>query len=607
MPTHRRLTVRPRSVAVLAGLLVVGTAWGLHHRSPQPRSGGDLIWERGLHDLGASLDNLETAFAGADTAAAQRAFRAARRDFKRIESLLYFYSPILTAEINSPRFDDDDVPHPLPLATPIGFQILEAALFDGDPSLDSARQETARMRWVVGQFAQLARHTRVSDTALVEAARIELARVTTLGLAGFDVGSSGDSRREGAEALEGLATLLEVVRAPDSLRAAAQDALRRAAAEFGDNPLRFITAFSNPAAQAVGALRSQIGVPTSGIRTLWRRDAASVFDSDAMDPYGFAPASAGAPAPAVVDLGRRLFLEQRLSGPGDRSCATCHDPRRAFTDGRAHARALPGAKGAPLRNTPTLWNAAFQPSFFADDRARSLEAQVGIVLSSPAEMASSPELAAARLTKDSSYRAAFGSAITGLAIRQALGAYERTLTALNSRFDRAVRGDTLAMTATERAGLTVFLGKGRCGTCHFMPLFNGVQPPDFKSAEPEIIGVTVDTNFRNPRLDPDVGRGAVEMTAVTRFAFKVPTLRNIALTAPYMHNGAFPTLESVIDFYNAGGGAGLGARLSHPTLATDSLRLTRSERRALIAFLRALTDTTVMTPLQMRYAMFDAP
>ena len=605
-PRRRTVLWIGAAFGLAATALAAGSALQSDRSGSSVSHAGRLVWTQGLTSLATSLAGLETALTGHDTVQARAAFRSARRDFKRIEGLLYFHSPILTAIINSPRIDDDDAPIPLPLATPIGFQTVESSLFEGNPSLDSARQETARMRWVVGQFQLLAGNTRVTDTTLVEVARIELARVTALGLAGFDASSSGDAVSEAADALDGLRDQIRVVRAPDSLKTAAERGLRVAALELrsgGDletlNRLRFITGFAEPATIAIGRLRRYLRVPSPGIRTAWRPGAASLFEAGAFNPGAYAPAHARSSTPELVALGKQLFFEPRLSGPGSHSCAACHDPQLGFTDGRARARPLPGVS-TPLRNTPTLWNATFQPSFFADDRARSLEAQAGVVLSSPAEMASSPELAATRLMADSSYRMAFArampdrgdSAITGLAVREALGAFQRTLTALDSRFDHALQGDTLALTVEERAGFTVYLGKGRCGTCHFIPLFNGVQPPDFKAGEPEIIGATANTNFREPKLDPDLGRGAVELVEVNRFAFKVPTLRNIALTAPYMHNGAFASLEKVIDFYDAGGGAGLGAAVPNPTLSPDSLHLTRAERKALIAFLQSLTDTS---------------
>ncbi len=219
-------------------------------------------------------------------------------------------------------------------------------------------------------------------------------------------------------------------------------------------------------------------------------------------------------------------------------------------------------------------------------------------------MGSSQNLAATHLAADSTLRADFAhalarrrdSALNGRNIRIALAAYLRSLDSFDSRFDRAVRGDTLALDARERCGFTVFMGKARCGTCHFAPLFSGVMPPEFTSSEPEIIGAATLPVLRNARLDPDSGRAGVDHLAEHLFAFKVPTLRNVAVTAPYMHNGAYATLEDVMDFYEHGGGAGLGAPLSNPTLPTSRLHLSAKERRAVIAFLRALADTSSASP-----------
>ncbi|HKW49936.1 MAG TPA: hypothetical protein VJN70_20930, partial [Gemmatimonadaceae bacterium] len=178
-------------------------------------------------------------------------------------------------------------------------------------------------------------------------------------------------------------------------------------------------------------------------------------------------------------------------------------------------------------------------------------------------------------------------------LRVAIAAYVRTLVALNSRFDRALRGDTSAITGAERRGFTVFMGKARCGTCHFAPLFNGLMPPELVESEPEIIGVPEKRAIQHARLDADDGRGDVDHEPTHAKAFRVPTLRNIALTAPYMHNGAYATLEEVVDFYNRGGGTGIGAKVPGQTLAAQPLHLTSGEHRDLIAFLGTLTDTIV--------------
>jgi cytochrome c peroxidase len=178
-------------------------------------------------------------------------------------------------------------------------------------------------------------------------------------------------------------------------------------------------------------------------------------------------------------------------------------------------------------------------------------------------------------------------------MRGALAAYMRSLVRLDSRFDRAMRGEEAVLAVDERRGFNLFMGKARCGTCHFAPLFNGTVPPGYTESEVEIIGVPVST--RGQVLDPDRGAGASDKAPLHDFAFKTPTVRNVVVSAPYMHNGVFRTLAEVVDFYDAGGGAGLGLDVPNQTLPADSLHLTRGEKRDLVAFMRALTDTSSAT------------
>src|SRR5207245_681362 len=253
-----------------------------------------------------------------------------------------------------------------------------------------------------------------------------------------------------------------------------------------------------------------------------------------------------------VALGGRLFFDPALSRRGRRSCAACHQPALAFSDGRARAVVDPGH--GFVRNTPTLLNAGMQLFQFADQRAPFLEFQVEAVMQNPREMDLPLAEAARKLGGDSALVARFAGALgkpprealTPQSLGVAIAAYVRSLRAMDSRFDRAVRGDTDALTASERRGFNLFLGKAACGTCHFAPLFGGTVPPTYREAEPEVIGVPAKPVARGPRLDPDPGVFAVDKAPLHRHAFKTPTLRNVALTAPYMHNGVFRTLEEVV-------------------------------------------------------------
>ena len=179
-------------------------------------------------------------------------------------------------------------------------------------------------------------------------------------------------------------------------------------------------------------------------------------------------------------------------------------------------------------------------------------------------------------------------------LRAALAAYVRSLIAFDAPFDRALRGDTNAVSSAVRRGFNVFMGKAACGTCHFAPLFSGTVPPTFVVSDPEVIGVPRTLDARAP-LDRDLGRGAIDRRSGMAHAFKTPSVRNAALTAPYMHNGALRTLDDVIDFYDRGGGAGRGLDVPNQTLAAHPLHLTAAERRELLAFLESLTDTAGTT------------
>ncbi|HEY7236105.1 MAG TPA: cytochrome c peroxidase [Gemmatimonadaceae bacterium] len=574
-----------------------------------PPSAARLSFENDLDSLGARLDDLAASLREPSTA--RVALGRAREAFKRVEGLMRVYGPVLAKTLDGPVPETEDRPAG-PLGAPAGFQIVEAAFTPGgeSPGLDSLQATVRWMRDGLREFRSFMPRLGISDASALDAARLELARVEVIGLAGFDTDDGDAIAGEAAAALAGTrATLAGMKRLAGW--ATLDSCLTRAGAYLAAHNdsrsldrLEFVVRYGNPIGHAIAALRAQLPKPPS-LRRLWRQGAATLFDVGAFDAMALAPDFATLTSPELVALGQRLFHEPRLSGPGTRSCATCHLPQLAFTDGKQHSDLLT-APATPARNAPTLLNAALQLALFDDSRVGSLESQAEAVLANPAEMGSGAEVAAARLRSDSSYRHAFelaftkhtpasDSVVTGQRLRVAVAAYVRSLIALNSRFDRAVRGDTAAITAPERRGFTLFMGKGRCGTCHFAPLFNGVMPPEFVESEPEIIGVPARRAIRHARLDADEGRGAVDHEPTHAGAFRVPTLRNVVLTAPYMHNGAYATLEQVVDFYNRGGGSGVGAKVTGQTLSAQPLGLTAREQRDLVAFLGTLTDT-VLTP-----------
>jgi cytochrome c peroxidase len=247
-------------------------------------------------------------------------------------------------------------------------------------------------------------------------------------------------------------------------------------------------------------------------------------------------------------------------------------------------------------------NSGLQVGSFADLRTTFLEDQITDVVQNAAEMHGQLPATARLLAGDSIMAARFvrafpapraaDSLVTPARIQAALAAFLRSLSYLNAPVDRALRGDTAALPLDARQGFNVFVGKGRCASCHFLPLTNGTVPPMYQRSEVEVLGVPSRAVTSAATLDSDPGRFAISRAEPHRRAFRTPSLRNVALTAPYMHNGAYATLESVLDFYERGGGVGLGLDVPNQTLPPDRLKLSARERQQLIAFMRALTDTS---------------
>jgi cytochrome c peroxidase len=258
-----------------------------------------------------------------------------------------------------------------------------------------------------------------------------------------------------------------------------------------------------------------------------------------------------------VTRGRQLFFDKGLSRDGTLSCASCHDPKLSFSDGRALASGIDGAEGT--RNSPALINRGYGEVFFWDGRAQSLEQLALQPIVNPIELGNTET----EVERRTGMRAADVAA--------ALASYLRTIRSGDSRFDRFGAGETRALNALEQAGLKVFRGKGGCTACHIGPNFTDER---FHNT-----GIA----WRDGRLVDD-GRFSVSEIDPDRGAFKTPTLRDLTRTAPYMHDGSLATLDDVIEFYSKGG---------RPNPSLDGqIRprdLTLEEKRALAAFLRTLT------------------
>jgi cytochrome c peroxidase len=291
-----------------------------------------------------------------------------------------------------------------------------------------------------------------------------------------------------------------------------------------------------------------------------------------LDAYMPAPDD-NRPTPDRVALGRALFFDRRLSANGSLSCAACHDPARAFTDGRPIAIGIHRRRGR--RNAPTLINRGYGTSHFWDGRAAGLEAQALEPIQNASELGADVETIVERLAQAASYRqafqAAYGRAVSADVLAQALASYIRTIVASEAPLDQYLAGERSAMPAVAQEGLRLFRGRGNCTACHLGP---NLTDERFHNT-----GVA----WRSGRMQ-DEGRAGVTGAAADRGAFKTPTLREVARTAPYMHDGSVSTLAEVVESYDRGG-------TPNPHLDPEirPLRLTPPEMRALVAFLEALS------------------
>jgi len=277
--------------------------------------------------------------------------------------------------------------------------------------------------------------------------------------------------------------------------------------------------------------------------------------------------------PEKAELGRLLYFDVRISADNTVSCASCHSPEHGYADGAAVSTGIHGQKGG--RSAPTVLNRAYSLAQFWDGRASTLEEQAKGAIQNPIEMGTTHSDVVAKISAIAGYRPlfqkAFGSPeITIDKMAQAIATFERTLLSGNSPYDRYKAGDKKALTPAQVRGMDIFFNTAKCDQCH-----EGIN---FTTNAYANIGVGADKD------EPDQGRYAVTHQPADWGAFKTPTLRDIARTAPYMHDGSLKTLEDVVEFYNQGG---------MPNRNLDGkirpLKLTDGQKQDLVEFLKSLS------------------
>jgi cytochrome c peroxidase len=577
------------------------------HPRPNPVEAARTRFRQDLDTLRRLVQTelLPLAQRGTRTDSLQAAFVRCRAAYKRIEPFAEYFMPTTSRLVNGPPLDEIELEENTAFE-PGGFQVIEEFIY---PEFDTS-QRAELVRFVrklnreLNRYAMLWEAFDFTEAHVFDALRLQVFRLESLGLSGFDTPACRTALPEAAVTLATVEGYLDVFENRESVPAyaALRQALTGARAQLKRGTsfevfdrMDFLVRYANPITGGLLDVQRGLGIAPFGEVRALRADARTWFEPNAFNPDFYAPDADSRMTPAKVRLGKRLFHDPLLSKSGTRSCASCHQPDRAFTDGLAKSPDL--HDGFTDRNAPTLLNAVFQNGQFYDLRARNLEGQSRDVVENRDEMHGSVEETARRLQADAEYRKEFATAfrLTGpiqpAHVLNALASYERSLTSFNSPFDRYLRGERTALNDAEIRGFNLFMGKAQCGICHFMPLFNGTVPPGFTKTELEVIGTPATP--ANDRLDADQGRYAINQLPQLRHAFKTPTVRNVALTAPYMHNGVYRTLEEVVEFYDRGGGTGLGFDLPNQTLPGDRLNLTKREKSELVQFLKALTDASV--------------
>lgn len=533
----------------------------------------------------------------------QQYFLKSRAWYKRVEPMLIAYDYENYLSMNAPnllKVEIDDY-QDVKVLKPKSYQVLEETLFTGEAIDNKTLQNTltylkVRLPYIRKNHILI----RQSDRHHLKMIRDAIVNIATKGITGFDSPMLANSLQEAIynyETLQKVLTIYEETFVDTSIYKDFQKEIESTivSLEAGDfdsfDRYSFIKNHTNKQLSLINKVANHWNITLNTSREL-NPTSANLFDKDFFNIKKFAlPRSPEITAERIA-LGKQLFNDTNLSVSKSISCATCHVQSLAFTDGNKIAK---GANGKALqRNSPTLTYAVFQKTMFYDGRATGLEDQIVNVVNDVDEFHMDLNSIEKIINDDAKYKTAFNELYDGKATnwnaRHAIATYIRSLAPFDSKFDRNMQGKEESLSDEEILGFNLFMGKAACASCHFPPAFNGTVPPKYMETEFENLGVPKNASFQHPVLDDDPGQYLPYMVEERKNFFKTATVRNIELTAPYMHNGVYNTLEEVVNFYNVGGGAGMGLDVPLQTLPPDSLHLSNSESKAIVAFMKTLTD-----------------
>jgi cytochrome c peroxidase len=365
----------------------------------------------------------------------------------------------------------------------------------------------------------------------------------------------------------------------------------------------FIKNYINPLFKLNQQLLREYGVLSNSFNDYTLNNSAnSIFDKSLYTPQNSKGIYSLVEDPETLSeikaVGKLLFYDPILSGNNKRSCASCHKPKEYFTDTSFATSLQFDQKQRLPRNTPTLIDVGYNHLLMLDGRHISLQNQGKDVMTNPVEMGGNEKEIIEKVLSCKEYRSAFRKFakltpeekdVSINHIVSAITYYYSDFSNYYSPFDETMNSDARLNDPAVK-GFNLFMSKAQCATCHYVPQFNGVPPP-YIGSEFEVIGAPEDKAVS--RLSADSGRYKINPAFETMNAFRTGSLRNAEHTKPYMHNGVFYSLDEVVDFYDAGGGAGRKLNIINQTLSSDSLRLSFSEKKDLISFIQSLNEKIV--------------
>lgn len=530
----------------------------------------------------------------------QTHFAQARYAYKKNEALAEYYFQGLTKRLNGPVLPDIKVEDGQVLP-PHGFQVIEQSLFSPDTlPTQTLKNEIEILITDVLFMKKSLSETSIQAHHFYELIQHHIIRIATQGITGLDTPLSQYAMLEANFSIQSMVDLCQLYH--DNTPLAFTENSQNAIKYLKNNPdfnsfdrMTFIKQYLMPMSDHFKKTYPPQYIMPKNSKPNPNMALKDMLEGKDWNADFFTTYTTSHTNEPKVALGKALFFEKGLSKNGLMSCGTCHQPDKQFTDGLKKANDFVHS-GSLARNTPTIYYAGLQNSQFYDMRAIYLEDQIETVINNKNEFNLSSDKVAQKVLQNTEYaqllktafpdKNAFGS----FEIRNAIAAYVRSQNPFSSPFDDYMRGDSSALSQEAITGFNLFMGKAKCGTCHFMPIFNGTVPPWFNKSESEVIGVPATNVFKKATIDPDLGRYGITRLDELKYAFKTPTLRNAAQTAPYMHNGVYDKLEDVIEFYHVGGGVGIGIDLPNQSLPFDNLILNNNEKQALIRFIEALSD-----------------